>query len=160
MTATKDNGWQLSVTRTIAAPPEQVWHVMTDRQMEWWCPLPWRAEVIEQDWRAGGRAAIVMKGPDGEVHPHDGIFLEVTPEVRFVTTDAFVRDAQEGLIPNDPFMIGCWEIAPDGAGTRYSATARHWTEEAANRHAGMGFVEGWGACADQLVALCEGRAIA
>jgi uncharacterized protein YndB with AHSA1/START domain len=156
MTATEENGWGLSVTRYIAAPPEAVWHVMTERQMEWWCPLPWRAEVIEQDWRAGGRTNVVMKGPEGEVHPHEGIFLEMTAGVRYVSTDAFVRHGAKGFMPREPFMVGCWEIAPEGDGTRYTATARHWSEDAAKRHADMGFAEGWGACADQLVKLCEG----
>lgn len=55
-----------------------------------------------------------------------------------------------------PFMIGIWTIAAEGDGTRYTAVARHWTEEAARNHADMGFEAGWGACADQLKALREG----
>jgi uncharacterized protein YndB with AHSA1/START domain len=152
MIASPENGWELSVTRFIAAPPEKVWQVMTERQTDWWCPLPWHAEVVEQDWRAGGRSAMVFKGPDGEEMPQDGIFLEVTPGVRFVSTDAVKGDH----MPSDPFMIGIWEIAPDGAGTRYTARARHWTEAACKQHLEMGFEGGWGACADQLVTLCEG----
>jgi uncharacterized protein YndB with AHSA1/START domain len=159
MTATADNGWGLSVTRFIAASPATVWDVMTRRQMEWWCPLPWRAEVVEQDWRAGGITHVLMRGPEGEEHPHSGIFLEVVPGVRWVSTDAFCRTVDEAIMPTDPFMVGCWEIEAEGEGTRYTATARHWTEAAAISHAEMGFADGWGACADQLVALCEGRAI-
>jgi uncharacterized protein YndB with AHSA1/START domain len=156
MTATADNGWALCVTRHIAAPPKHVWRVMTERQMAWWCPLPWRAEVVAQDWRAGGVTSVLMRGPDGEEHPHMGMFLEVVPGVRWVSTDAFVRAADDSIMPTGPFMVGCWEIAAEGDGTRYTATARHWTEEAAIRHAEMGFADGWGACADQLKTLCEG----
>lgn len=145
----------LSVTCYIAAPPARVWEVMTGRQQEWWCPTPWRAEIIEQDWRAGGRCAMLFKGPDGEEMPQDGLFLEVTPGVRFVTTDACLLDDQGRYVPGEPFMIGCWEIAPEGEGTRYTASARHWTDEARQTHADMGFVEGWQACAAQLAALCE-----
>lgn len=155
MTATADNGWQLGVTRYIAAPPDKVWHAMTERQMEWWCPLPWRAEVVVQEWHAGGRASVVMYGPEGEVHPHDGIFLEVVPGVRFVSTDAFVVGGDGGFMPKGPFMVGTWAIAPEREGTRYTATARHWDEETTKRHAEMGFEDGWGVCADQLKALCE-----
>jgi uncharacterized protein YndB with AHSA1/START domain len=71
---------------------------------------------------------------------------------RFAFTDAIVGD----LEPAGPFMIGIWSIEPEGDGTRYTARARHWTEEASKQHADMGFEGGWGACADQLVALCEG----
>jgi uncharacterized protein YndB with AHSA1/START domain len=56
-------------------------------------------------------------------------------------------------------MIGIWEIAPEESngvrGTRYTARARHWSEDTRKQHEEMGFVEGWGVCADQLVALCE-----
>lgn len=151
MTATQDNGWELKVTRLIAAPPDRVWRVMTERQAEWWCPAPWRAEVIEQDWRAGGRSAMVFNGPDGEEMQQEGVFLEVTPGVRFVTTDAYTV----GWMPSTPFMTGCWEIASEGDGTRYTAWARHWEEARAREHESMGFVDGWAACADQLATLCE-----
>ena len=147
--------FELAVSILIDAPPERVWAIMTERQTEWWCPLPWRTEIIEQDWRAGGRSAMAMLGPDGERHEHDGLFLEVVPGVRFVSTDAVVRDAGGRLAPAGPFMIGGWEIEPDGEGTRYTAWARHWTEEAKANHEEMGFIPGWGACAEQLKALCE-----
>jgi uncharacterized protein YndB with AHSA1/START domain len=156
MPGTAENGWELSVTRYIAAPPETVWQVMTERQTEWWCPLPWRAEVVEQDWRAGGRSAMVFKGPNGEEMPQEGFFLEVTPGVRFATADCAVRDANGAWRPADPFMIGIWEINAEGDGTRYTATARHWTEEKYKQHVEMGFEAGWGAATDQLVKLCEG----
>lgn len=146
---------ELAVSIHIDAPPARVWDIMTRRQAEWWCPLPWRTEIIEQDWRAGGRSAMAMLGPDGERHEHDGIFLEVTPGVRFVSTDAAAYDAGGRLTPQGPFMIGGWEIAAEGAGTRYTAWARHWNEEAKKSHEDMGFLPGWQACAEQLKALCE-----
>lgn len=158
MTATADNGWELSVTRFIAAPPAAVWDIMTQRQPEWWCPRPWRTEIVEQDWRAGGRASVIMHGPDGEVHPHDGIFLEVVPGVRFVSTDAFVYASDGSLMPAGPFMIGCWEIAAEGDGTRYTAWARHWDEAKCKSHADMGFVDSWMACANQLAEIAEAEA--
>ena len=47
------------------------------------------------------------------------------------------------------------EIAPEGDGTRYTACSRHWDEATVKRHEEMGFTDGWGACADQLVELAE-----
>ncbi|MET0588416.1 MAG: SRPBCC domain-containing protein [Novosphingobium sp.] len=143
---------ELSVTRLIDAPPTKVWDVMTRRQEEWWCPKPWRAEIIEQDNRAGGKSSMMFRGPDGEEALQEGIFVAWDEGKRFASTDAVTGDLQ----PSGPFMIGIWEIAPEGNGTRYTATARHWTEEACKQHEEMGFVEGWGVCADQLKALCEG----
>jgi uncharacterized protein YndB with AHSA1/START domain len=143
---------ELSVTRYIDAPPEKVWDAMVNRQEEWWCPAPWRAEVDEQDRRAGGVCRMTFYGPDGEVMPQNGIYLAFDEGRRFVTTDAVQGDME----PSGPFMIGIWEIAPEGNGTRYTGRARHWTDDAKNEHEKMGFEPGWGACADQLKALCEG----
>jgi uncharacterized protein YndB with AHSA1/START domain len=143
---------ELSITRFIDAAPEAVWDVLANRQEEWWCPKPWRAVFDVQEKRPGGRSDVTMYGPAGEVHPHRGIYLAWDEGRRIVSTDALVGDFE----PADPFMVGIWEIEPEGSGTRYTARARHWTKEACKSHRDMGFEEGWGACADQLKALCEG----
>ena len=142
---------ELSVTRFIAAPPAKVWDILANRQEEWWCPKPWRTEMGVQERRAGGRCEMTMHGPNGEVAPQAGIYLAYDEGRRFVTTDAVDGDFR----PSGPFMVGIWEIAPEGDGTRYTATARHWSAEAAKQHEEMGFTEGWGICAEQLKALCE-----
>lgn len=142
---------ELSISRYIAASPAKVSNVLANRQEEWWCPKPWYITTIAQERRAGGRSAMVMHGPDGEEMPQEGIFLSWEEGRRFVATDAVTVDFQ----PSGPFMIGIWEIEPEGTGTRYTARARHWTEEAMKNHAEMGFEAGWGACADQLQALAE-----
>jgi uncharacterized protein YndB with AHSA1/START domain len=142
---------ELSITRYIAAPPEKVWDVMVNHQEEWWCPKPWQARVDQQDRRPGGLCNMTFHGPEGEREPQNGIYHAFDEGRRFATTDAVTGD----LEPAGPFMIGIWEIAPEGEGTRYTARARHWTDEAVKQHEDMGYVEGWGACADQLKALCE-----
>ncbi|AIT78729.1 MULTISPECIES: SRPBCC family protein [Novosphingobium] len=145
---------ELSVTRFIAAPPAKVWEVMAERQEEWWCPRPWRVEVDQQERRPGGACRMTMYGPNGEVAPQVGIYLAYDEGERFVTTDAVVGDFQ----PSGPFMIGIWEIAPEADGTRYTARARHWSEETRRNHEEMGFIEGWNACAAQLAEICEAEA--
>ena len=142
---------ELSVTRLIDAPVDLVWRIATERLAEWWCPKPWTTEIVEQDWRPGGRSAMIMRGPDGEEHPMEGVFLEVTPGRCFVFTDAF----KAGWIPQTAFMLGYFEFADEGGKTRYTAGARHWTEEALKQHEAMGFTEGWGKVAEQLAELAE-----
>jgi uncharacterized protein YndB with AHSA1/START domain len=153
MTASADNGWELSVTRFINAAPAKVWDVMANRIEEWWCPKPWRAEFAGLERRAGGASNCTMYGPNGEVHQHPGTVLAWKEGRRFAFTDAIVRD----LMPAGPFMIGIWEIAAEGEGTRYTATCRHWNEADCKRHEEMGFTDGWAACADQLAALAEAQ---
>jgi uncharacterized protein YndB with AHSA1/START domain len=143
---------ELSLTRYIDAPPETVWTVLDDRQEEWFCPQPWRAQIDFQDRCAGGRCEMTFYGPDGEVMPQNGIYLAFEPGRRFVTTDAIQGDFE----PHGPFMIGFWEIEPEGSGTRFTGRARHWSDEAVEQHKQMGFEGGWGVMADQLKALAEG----
>jgi uncharacterized protein YndB with AHSA1/START domain len=145
---------ELSVTRHIAAPVDTVWRIATERMVDYWCPRPWRVEIVEQEWRAGGRSAMVMHGPNGETMPQEGVFLEVTPGVRFVFTDAFAA----GWRPQGPFIVGIVELAAEDGGTRYTATARHWTAEACEQHRAMGFEQGWRTVADQLAELAEADA--
>ena len=142
---------ELSVTRLIDAPTDKVWQVMTERTDEWWCPKPWRAEV---DWgpRApGGRTHTTMYGPGGEKNEHPGFILAWDERRRIAVTDAIEGD----LEPAGPFMLGIWEIAAEGSGTRYTGRARHWSSESMAHHKEMGFDEGWGIMADQLKTLCE-----
>ena len=143
---------ELAVERLIAAPPAKVWEVWTTRLPEWWAPKPWTTQVIAMDLRPGGRSAMTMRGPEGESPPMEGVFLEVTPQRRIVVTDAY----REGWIPQPPFMTAVFEFQPEGEGTRYRASTRHWTKEALKQHEAMGFVEGWGIVAGQLAALAEG----
>jgi uncharacterized protein YndB with AHSA1/START domain len=144
--------YELSVTCFIAAPRAIVWKVWTDLKDEWFCPKPWRAEVVMEDMRAGGRSCIRMFGPDGEDSgPMEGIFLEVVPMEKVVTTDAYAA----GWVPQKAFMTAITTFADEGDGTRYTAVARHWDAEALRRHAEMGFHPGWDLVADQFKALCE-----
>lgn len=152
MTANHENGWELSITRFIAAPPAKAWDVMANRIDEWWCPKPWRAEFDTLERRAGGASSCTMYGPNGEVHPHPGTVLAWDEGRRFAFTDSVQGD----LMPSGPFMIGIWSVEAEGDGTRYTAVCRHWTEADCKRHAEMGFEAGWGTSADQLKALAEG----
>lgn len=145
---------ELQVTRHIAAPRAIVWQAFIDRMAEWWCPRPWTTEIIERDLRAGGRSAMTMRGPNGEESPMEGVFLEVRPAELVVVTDAFAA----GWQPQGPFMVGIMAFADEDGGTRYTGTARHWTEDACRQHREMGFEQGWGIVADQLAEVAEAMA--
>ncbi len=143
--------YELSVTRLIEADAAKVWDVLVNRTDEWWCPKPWRAEVDWGQRQAGGRTHTTMYGPEGEKNEHPGFILAWEEGRRIAVTDAVEGD----LEPAGPFMLGIWEIQPEGSGTRYTGRARHWTAETMAHHKEMGFDEGWGVMADQFKALCE-----
>lgn len=139
---------ELHIERIIDAPVAAVWRAWTEHTAEWFCPRPWHAEIVAQDLRAGGRSEMVMRGPGGEENALSGVYLEVTPERLIVSTDAVTADWQ----PAGPFMVRIDRFEDLGDGrTRYTAIARHWTAEARDSHAAMGFEAGWNAATDQLV---------
>jgi len=150
--------FELAIERHIAASPSRVWQVMTERITEWWCPRPWTTTIAALDWRAGGAFHLVMRGPDDETDGENsagGILVDYLPDERFVFTDAF----SAGWVPQKPFLVGTFALAPDGSGTRYRASARHWTQADMEQHRAMGFDAGWGAVADQLAALAESQKV-
>jgi uncharacterized protein YndB with AHSA1/START domain len=148
--------YDLAITRLIDAPVDAVWRAWTQDTGAWFCPKPWTAEFVTQELRAGGRSEIVMRGPNGEENRLDGVYLEVVPGVRIVSTDAFTA----GWHPAGPFMVRIDDFAEDNGKTRYTATARHWTQEAKDNHAAMGFEPGWNAATDQLEAIAMAMAMA
>ena len=149
---------ELSIDRYIDASPETVYRVWTERTREWWCPKPWTTPVVEWDLRAGGRSYTVMRSPEGEEMPHEGIFLEVVPNEKIVFTNAFTAGWDPQVLSGegcDFGMVAIVTFEPEGEGTRYTARVRHWDEAARKQHEAMGFHEGWGMVADQLALLAE-----
>ena len=144
---------ELVLMREIDAPREKIFRAWTDPELlkQWFCPKPWGVSHAELDVRSGGSSVIVMNGPNGEVVDNRGVYLEVVPNEKIVFTDAF----KTAWIPSEkPFMTGIVLLEPLGDGkTKYTAIARHWTEEDKKTHEAMGFHEGWGAATDQLAAL-------
>jgi len=144
---------ELVLMREIDAPREKIFRAWTDPELlkQWFCPKPWGVSHAELDVRTGGSSVIVMNGPNGEVVDNRGVYLEVVPNEKIVFTDAF----KTAWVPSEkPFMTGIVLLEPLGDGkTKYTAIARHWTEEDKKTHEAMGFHEGWGAATDQLAAL-------
>lgn len=136
----------LSITRLIDAPVDAVWRAWTEHLAEWFCPRPWTVEVLAMELVPGGRSAMVMRGPAGEENALEGVYLEVVPQRRIVSTDAFAA----GWAPQGPFMVRIDEFAEEDGKTRFTATARHWSAETKASHAAMGFEPGWNASIDQL----------
>ncbi|HEX5182139.1 MAG TPA: SRPBCC family protein [Allosphingosinicella sp.] len=142
---------ELEISRRIAAPPETVYRTWTGRLRDWWAPRPWTVPAAEQDYRPGGRSFVVMRSPEGEDMPYEGVFLDVVPNEKIVLTNAF----KAGWEPQDPFMVAIFTFEPDGGGTLYRARVRHWSEEQLKQHEQMGFHTGWALCAAQLAELAE-----
>lgn len=151
----KSEDRDLVLERIIDVPAEKLYTCWTtpDLMPVWFCPKPWTVSNVRLDVRTGGNSYMEMNGPNGEVVPQPGVYLEVVSNQKIVFTDAFT----ETWKPSDkPFMVGIVTFEDLGDGkTRYRAVARHWTVEDKTAHEQMGFHEGWGVATDQLTALAK-----
>lgn len=84
---------ELVLTRLIDAPREKVYRAFTEAELlkQWFAPLPWTITEAELDVRAGGTNRFVMRSPEGELYPNQGVYLEVVPNEKIVVTDAFTE---------------------------------------------------------------------
>ena len=147
----------LILDRLFDAPRDLVWRAWTDPEQlrKWWAPKPYEIAECEMDLRPGGKFHTRMIGPEGFDSSGTGCFLEVVDGERLVWTSAL----GEGWRPNALATEDCgglaftaivtFEDAGEGR-TRYRAVAMHKDAKDSEAHAGMGFHEGWGTCADQL----------
>ncbi|GAB4223623.1 MAG: SRPBCC family protein [Kiloniellaceae bacterium] len=143
---------ELVLTRLIAVPREKLFRCWTEPELlkQWFAPLPYTIKHAELDVRTGGSNYIVMCSPEGAEMPLRGVYLEVVKNERIVTTDAYTRPWEPA---EKPFFTAIVTFEEENGQTRYTARARHWTQEDCETHEKMGFHEGWGQCADQLAAL-------
>ncbi len=81
--------------------------------------------------------------------------VDVKPEL--VWTGALLPGYRPADLPADvPFVFtAVIEMEPHGTGTKYTATVLHSNEAGRSKHEAMGFLHGWGAALDQLVALAK-----
>jgi uncharacterized protein YndB with AHSA1/START domain len=148
------NDRELVLTRLFDVSRDKLFRCWTDPALmkQWFAPLPWTIVKAETDPRPGGSNLIVMRSPDGTEFPSRGVYLEVVKNERIVFTDAYV----DAWTPSEkPFFTAIVTFDDEGGKTRYRARALHWTVADREAHEKMGFHEGWGQCADQLLALAK-----
>lgn len=141
----------LVIDRVLRAPRARLWRAWTEPALlaPWWCPKPWTTEVRAFELRPGGAFHTFMQGPDGGTSDNPCAFVEIVPMERLVWTSMLTG----GWRPAAPWMpmtaVIRFADAP-GGGTRYRVSAMHPDVATRDRHAQMGFFDGWNAAIDQL----------
>ncbi len=157
MTTPDAETFDLVLERRTDAAPELVWRCWTQAEHleKWFAPRPLTTRVHAMETHPGGAFRATMTAPDGATYPVNGCYLELVENRRLVFTDAL----EAGWRPAaEPFFTAIVTLEPDGSGTRYTARALHRNAEDRDRHAEMGFHDGWGQCFDQLVEVALGLA--
>ncbi len=149
----------LTFERIVDVPRELIWRAWTEPQhlMPWFCPLPWKTVECEIDLRPGGQFRTVMQSPEGQQFPNAGCYLEIIKNEKLVWTNALLPGFRPAPQVNSEnigafFFTATIALSAHGNGTRYTATVRHGDEASCQKHAAMGFEQGWGKALEQLVA--------
>lgn len=144
---------EIVITRVFDAPRDRVWQAWTDPQHveRWWGPRGFTARVPELDLRPGGRWRYVMIGPDGTEYPVKGVFREVVPGERIVTSDEFDEGFQHPVATDLPSGIVVTSLFEDlGGRTRLTLRIAHATPDDRRKHEDMGVIPGWSSSLDCL----------
>lgn len=154
---TQSSDLDLTISRIIKAPRQNVWNAWTDRASfeQWWVPAPAKCRVVEMDLRPGGSFVTEISEQGGTFTPHlNACFLAIDELERIVFTDALVggwRPAEQ------PFMTAIITLQDHPLGTDYTAFVMHKNVADRDMHAQMGFYDGWGTVAEQLANAVERR---
>lgn len=116
-----------SISRTVDAPVEKVWHAWTDpAAYGTWAS----AEDVVLDVRPGGAWSATMIIPGGDKFPLSGSYVEVVPNERIVMSM---------VVPGGESELMNLDLAADGDGTRVtlsqslpSAEVRDMSEQGSN----------------------------
>ena len=102
----------LTITRIFDAPRDLIWKAWTNPKLLklWWGPKDFTSPVANIDLRVGGKYLNCMRGPDGKDYWSTGVYREIAPRERIVTTDSFA-DEKGNIVPASEYgMTGDWPL--------------------------------------------------
>ena len=154
-TITQPKETDIVITREFAAPRQLVWDVWTQPQhvAKWFGPKGFTTRVEKLDFNVGGQSVYVMIGPDGTEYPSNGVFKEIVPIEKIVTTDEFGDGFEEIESMKNvdlPEILTQTYLFDDlGERTKLTIIVSHPTTEDREKHEAMGVVGGWNSSLDK-----------
>lgn len=158
---TLDPSLDLLFERIVEVPPELVWRAWTVPAlvMRWFTPAPWTTTACDIDLHPGGKFRTVMRSPEGQEFENTGCYLEVLANERLTWTSALDPGFRPAGTPGADALgivfTAAISLARHPHGTKYTAHAMHGDAAGRNRHAQMGFEDGWGKALEQLVTVAK-----
>lgn len=97
----------LVIIRVFDAPCELVWKAWTEPEYlkSWMGPKGYTIPLSEVDLRVGGKSHICMRSPEGQEIHSIGIYKEIVPLQKIVTTDSFA-DENGSAVPGTHYGLG------------------------------------------------------
>lgn len=151
----------VEVTTFFNAPLKKVWKAWTDEELmkQWWGPEGYSSPSAKIDFRVGGQSLLAMKDSKGEVVWSGGVYKEIIPYKKIVTTDHFADQKGNIISGNDLGMPGNWPL--DGLITIEFSDANEEQVKITIKHEGIpkemhdDCVEGWKSSFNKLQKLVE-----
>ena len=150
LTVKENNERELVLTRILNAPRELVWQACTEQEhiAAWWGPKGFTNPVCQWVAEAGNELLIHMKGPDGNVYPMGGKFIElVKPERLVFMSTALGQDGKPMFEINNTVTF-----TEEGNKTKLTLVARVAKITPAAEGPLSGMTMGWNQSLDKLEA--------
>lgn len=134
----------LTLKKVFSAPIKLVWKAWTnpDHIIQWWAPKGMKINIIEHDFRVGGKWKYSMPMPDGTLFVSEGVYLEIV-EFKKIVSSADFKPMTEGV---ELHVL----LEEDGDNTNFTFSVVHATEEYCKQQEKMGFYNGWGSAFNRL----------
>ncbi|HJM88980.1 MAG TPA: SRPBCC domain-containing protein [Dehalococcoidia bacterium] len=149
---TRIEGERLVIERVVEAPRELVWSAWTEPEQftRWYGPAGMSLDVCEIDFRVGGSHLFGMRMPDGGAYFTTGIYSEIVPVERFVTTDSPADERGELVSPAFETVVTV-ELAELADGqSRLTLEQAGWPDEGMAAGAAVGWNQALDKLADAL----------
>ncbi|MBW4579472.1 MAG: SRPBCC domain-containing protein [Tildeniella nuda ZEHNDER 1965/U140] len=159
---TNQSDREIIITRIFNAPRELVFKAWTEPKHieQWFGPAGFTTRVEELDFRPLGHWRYVMIGTDGTEYPSEGVFREIVPPERIVTTDEFGEGIEQVLDADLPQGMVVTVLFEDlGGKTKLTIQVMHETVSDRRKHEEMGVIAGWNSSLDCLSEYLQGSSI-
>jgi uncharacterized protein YndB with AHSA1/START domain len=100
----------VSMQRSFSASEGDLWRVWNDPDaiQKWWGPKGYTAIVVRNDVRVGGSYLFAMKSAAGRMYWSTGVFKEVVPYKRIVSTMSFSNESGQVIPGSQVTVPGNW----------------------------------------------------
>lgn len=134
----------ITMKRTLNAPINLVWEAWSKAEhiINWWSPEGMEVDVIEHEFKVGGKWKYIMKMSDGKEFISEGEYIEIVELTKIITSANF-KPMTEGVTLESLFK-------ENGDKTEFTFNVVHPTEEYCLAQEKMGIYNGWGSAFDRL----------
>jgi uncharacterized protein YndB with AHSA1/START domain len=135
---------EIVMTRVFDAPRGLVFDALTKPELlrRWFGPRGWSLAVCEADLKVGGAWRWVLRGPDGREMGMRGVYQEITPPERLVSTESFDDYPGESL--------NTLILSEQDGKTTFTITVRYASQEIRDAVIKSGMEHGAAECYDKL----------